>query len=211
MKYDPLRLGKGLAAIGLGAIVIGLGQSSAMAQTARRQFPREHPPVYQEIARRSHAPANMLEAIEQNGNLKGFVELLQIAGLQEYVKTAPITVFAPQDPACSALLQQARTWKQQNNHAKLAGLRTAVKHHLLAGKYMWRPGGQQDIKQLQGDTTEMTSGFRLAVFPTNTGTSFTLQVSNSRRARVIRADLVEPNGVLFIIDRVLDAHSVGID
>ena len=56
------------------------------------------------------------------------------------------------------------------------------------------------MKELKGDTLEMASGFRLAIYPTSSGASFTLQVSNSRRARVIRADIAEPNGILFVID-----------
>ena len=78
-----------------------------IAQTAHpRTFRLEFPPLRQK-ARLNRAPANMLEAIQQDANLKGFAELLQIAGLAEYVKTAQVTVFAPRVPACSALLQQA--------------------------------------------------------------------------------------------------------
>ena len=184
----------------------GMGQDAAVKLSDQRsRMPSVH------LLHALHGPANMLEMIRQDAALKGFAELLQITGLQDYVKTAPITVFAPVDPACMPLLKQARMWRDQKNRRKLAALSTSVKHHLLAGKYMWRPGSQNDVKQLQGDTLEMVSGFRLAVYPTSSGASLTIQVSNSRRARVVKQDIVTSNGILFVIDRPLDAHSVNID
>jgi uncharacterized surface protein with fasciclin (FAS1) repeats len=197
--------------LGLVLSLLGFSLAPCLGQYSQTKSSAQRAQSLRDGMQGAHGPANMLEAIEQESSLKGFAELLRIAGLQEYVKTASITVFAPKDPACAALLQQARLWRDQKNQTKLAGLRTSVKHHLLAGKYRWRPGGQKDVKQLQGDTLEMASGFRLAIYPTSSGSSFTLQVSNSRRARVIKQDIVEPNGILFIIDRQLDAHSVGID
>lgn len=211
MTTDTVLQVRRMTWMGLGVCLLGLSQSPGLGQHSRVKSSTQREQILRDGAHIVHGPANMLEAIEQEGSLKGFAELLQIAGLQQYVKTTPVTVFAPQDPACAPLLQQARMWRDQKNQAKLAALRVSVKHHLLAGKYMWRPGAQKDVKQLQGDTLEMASGFRLAVYPTSSSASLTIQVSNSRRARVVKQDLVEPNGILFIIDRQLDAHSVGID
>jgi uncharacterized surface protein with fasciclin (FAS1) repeats len=211
MDYYKLSPGRCLAWIALGVSLFSLDSSVAIAQQSRAKSSMQRDQVLRDRIHIVHGPANMLEMIQQDNSLKGFTELLQITGLQDYVKTAPITVFAPQDPACDPLLKQARMWRDQKNQKKLAALSTSVKHHLLAGKYMWRPGAQKDVKQLQGDTLEMASGFRLAVYPTSSGGSLTIQVSNSRRARVIKQDIVAPNGILFIIDRPLDAHSVNID
>ena len=155
--------------------------------------------------------ANVMDAILQEPTLKGFAELLQITNLQDYVRKTPITVFAPRDPSCAVMLKEARQWKAQNNQRKLAEMTQTVKHHLLRGKYMWRAGTQKDVILLSGDRTEMVSGLRLAVYPNSSGGTFTIQVSNSKRARMVKQDIVTGNGILFIIDRPLDAHSVRFD
>jgi uncharacterized surface protein with fasciclin (FAS1) repeats len=120
-------------------------------------------------------------------DLKTFVEAGKAAGLQDIFQgTGPFTFFIPSNAAFEKFgrYKLQELMKPQNNDR----LVTLLIYHVVPGKYL-----AQTLKTME--------------LPTISGRSLNISVENGEirvnGAKVIRSDMVGPNGVVHEIDAVL--------
>lgn len=131
------------------------------------------------------AAQNLVETAENTPEVKMFVEAVQSSGLAESLeREGPYTVFAPADSAFSNLPENTRKELLKNKSA----LAELLAYHVVDGKMLVtevRPG---KVKTVQGGKLSLESDNGL------------VKVNG---ARVIHSDLAADNGVIHIIDSVL--------
>lgn len=155
--------------------------------TERENFEKDVEGVPQEIL-------NVLEKSDRNimqtladRNFATFVELINIAGLEQPLAEGGIyTVFAPTDQAFAELPDNELPALKNNTQA----LEKVVTYHVVSGKVLM-------LKDLENMTSIKTlEGGELAINVTDNG----VQVGG---ANITEADIVANNGVIHQIDKVL--------
>lgn len=131
------------------------------------------------------AADNLIDTAEATPELKMFVEALHRTGLNDSLRTGgPYTVFAPTDSAFNNMPMSTRD-EILGDNAKLAKV---LEYHVLRGKTLnveVRPGR---VNTVEGGTLSLESDNGL------------VKVNG---ARVIQSDLEADNGVIHVIDTVL--------
>lgn len=119
--------------------------------------------------------------------LSTFTSLVKTAGLWDFFQgTGPFTVFAPSNTAFAKLdITMLANLQEPKNRDHLIDL---VNYHIILGKYL---SGNLKSKQCR----------------TVNGKEITIRVENGdifvNNAKIMRRDLVGPNGVVHVIDTVL--------
>ena len=124
----------------------------------------------------------------------------KIAKLEEMLDNeGPFTVFAPTDHAFKALPEsQMRKLLRPENRKQLSSL---VSYHIIAGKF----SAAQILKKLcrgEGKTT-LTTLQGEPITATMEGTDIVLTDLHGNKARIIKADRNQCNGVVHTIDSVI--------
>ena len=128
------------------------------------------------------------------------VAAVQAAGLVETLKgPGPFTVFAPTNEAFSALpAGTVDTLLKPENKAKLTSILT---YHVVAGK-MDSKTLEKAVKDGMGSATLKTvAGGTLTA--KSMGGKFMVMDENGNTANVTIADVVQSNGVIHVVDKVL--------
>jgi uncharacterized surface protein with fasciclin (FAS1) repeats len=144
---------------------------------------------------------DIMENLSRSADHEVFVSLLRDTGLADALRQRNVfTVFAPTDAAFAALPPgQLDTLKKPENKAALLRLMQA---HIISGdyssarlRYLMRSGkGQTELEDIaQGKLTVTTNG------PSN----IVLRDAKGTTADIILYDAKQANGVVFVIDRVL--------
>ena len=139
---------------------------------------------------------NIVEVAVDNGNFTTLVAALQAAELDDDLQDdGPFTVFAPTDDAFAALPDGTIDFLlEPANKAILSDILT---YHVLSGDVL-----ADDAIALDGRAASMLNGqkIRLNVVDGN----LVLNSGGNRQATVVIADIIASNGVIHVIDAVLD-------
>jgi uncharacterized surface protein with fasciclin (FAS1) repeats len=143
---------------------------------------------------------NIVETAVDNGSFTTLVAALEAAELDDDLAgTGPFTVFAPTDAAFDLLPPgTVDTLLEPANQETLIDILT---YHVIAGEVM-----SSDALALDGSSAEMLNGknIRLDVV----GSDLYLNLNGNREAMVAITDIECTNGVIHVIDAVLDPGDV---
>jgi uncharacterized surface protein with fasciclin (FAS1) repeats len=140
--------------------------------------------------------SNILDTAKSIGDFKMLMRVVEAAGLEDTLKTqGPFTVFAPTDEAFRNLpTGQLDEWLRDSSK-----LKSIVTYHIV------------DRKITENEFHRLTADRRTPTVTTMQGTSIMLKTHGSlsktmfvNDAKVIKADIETSNGVIHIIDRVLE-------
>jgi uncharacterized surface protein with fasciclin (FAS1) repeats len=139
------------------------------------------------------ATPNIVQVAQSLPDFSILVEAVVAAGLVDTLSGAgPFTVFAPNNAAFAALLDELKLTKEQLLANK--GLLTAVlTYHVLSGKVL-----AADIKEGAQATTVQGQLFTLGLVG---GASIT--DAQGRKANIVATDVAASNGVIHAIDKVI--------
>jgi uncharacterized surface protein with fasciclin (FAS1) repeats len=145
------------------------------------------------------AKMDIVETAEDNGNFTTLLAALEAAGLDDDLAGAgPFTVFAPTDDAFDALeAANPGTLAFLLDPANQAVLIDILQFHVIQGKVM-----AADAIALDGTSAEMLNGSLLRIDVVNS--SVVLSLNGNREATVTVTDIEASNGVIHVIDAVLD-------
>ena len=162
------------------ACVLSLAASAAAAPTPIPPPATPYRPI---------APAgDVLATLQASGEFKIFVQAVQATNLTQIFKTQPnITVFAPPDSAFNSLPADQLAALQKN----IAELQKLVTYHLVNTHIT-------SAQVLGHAATSIPSVANLPVAVSGEGGKVTVNGAN-----VLQADVAASNGVIFVIDRVL--------
>jgi uncharacterized surface protein with fasciclin (FAS1) repeats len=143
---------------------------------------------------------NIVENAVNSKDHTTLVAAVKAAGLVDTLSgSGPFTVFAPTNEAFAALpAGTVDTLLKPQNKADLAKILT---YHVVAGKYTSkelaalaeRGGGKAELKTVQGEP--ITVG--------KSGSQWTVTDAKGNAATITIADVMQSNGVIFVIDKVL--------
>jgi len=140
--------------------------------------------------------SNILDTAKSIGDFKMLMRVVEAAGLEDTLKTqGPFTVFAPTDEAFRNLpTGQLDEWLRDSSK-----LKSIVTYHIV------------DRKITENEFHRLTADRRTPTITTMQGTSIMFKTQGSlsktmfvNDAKVIKADIETSNGVIHIIDRVLE-------
>jgi uncharacterized surface protein with fasciclin (FAS1) repeats len=210
MRYGKVRLG--MAIVGI-ALLAGCTTPSAGAPppTAAAPNPASGPPPGQPPSSLPPNPMiggvamypsrDIMENLAQSPEHHSLVAALNVAGLAGALKQpGPFTVFAPTDAAFRSLppglLDQLM---QPSNQARLAAL---LNNHIVAGRLDSNTLGQQVVSG--NGVAELTTlaGTKLIARP-NGAVNLLLRDTAGNFADISIYDIVNANGILHVIDRVM--------
>ena len=162
-------------------------QPAAPAATAPAAAPAAVPPAgtpFQPIA-----PAgDILATLQASGQFKIFIQAVQATNLAQIVKAQPnITVFAPPDSAFSSLPAGKLAELQKN----IPALQKLVTYHLVNTHIT-------SAQVIGHASTSIPTVANIPVALSGEGGKMTVNGAN-----VVQADVVASNGVIFVIDQVL--------
>ncbi len=139
---------------------------------------------------------NVVETAVADGSFTTLVTALQAAGLDDDLAgPGPFTVFAPTDDAFALL--PAGTVDSLLDPANQATLIDLLSFHVISGRV-----SEEDALALNGTGAEMLNGTNLRIDEADG--VLTLSLNGKREATVIFADIETTNGVIHVIDVVLD-------
>lgn len=122
----------------------------------------------------------------QDPEIKTFRDLAFNAGLRDLFQgTGPFTFFAPSNEAFKNF-NKLQILQQPTNHDALVDL---LIYHVVPGKYMSSTFKTMDLKTINGKELHISIE------------NGTIKVNG---ANVTRRDMVGPNGVVYVIDKVLE-------
>lgn len=143
---------------------------------------------------------NVVENAVNSKDHTTLVAAVKAAGLVDTLSSAgPFTVFAPTNEAFAALpAGTVDTLLKPENKATLAKILT---YHVVAGKYTSkqlaalaeRGGGKAELKTVQGEPISVGKS----------GSQWTVTDTKGNAATITIADVMQSNGVIFVIDKVL--------
>jgi uncharacterized surface protein with fasciclin (FAS1) repeats len=142
------------------------------------------------------AVVNIVDTAVANGSFTTLIAALQAAGLEDALEgKGPFTVFAPTDDAFATLPPgTVETLLEPANQALLADILT---YHVFDGSVL------ADVAvTLDGQAVAMLNGGSMAVDVV--GDALMLNMTGSRPAAVVITDVLASNGVIHVIDTVLD-------
>jgi uncharacterized surface protein with fasciclin (FAS1) repeats len=140
--------------------------------------------------------SNILDTAKSIGDFKMLMRVVEAAGLADTLKSqGPFTVFAPTDESFRNLpTGQLDEWLKDPSK-----LRSIVTYHVI------------DRKITENEFHRLTADRRTPGVPTMQGSSVVLKTEGSvskhmfvNDAKVIKSDIETSNGVIHIIDRVLE-------
>jgi uncharacterized surface protein with fasciclin (FAS1) repeats len=149
-----------------------------------------------------NAKMNIVETAEDNGDFTTLLAALEAAGLDDDLAgTGPFTVFAPTDDAFDALeAANPGTLAFLLDPANQAVLIDILEFHVYQGKVL-----AADAIALTGTGVEMLNGSFLRIDVVNDSVVLSLNSPNGdRKATVTIEDVEASNGVIHVIDTVLD-------
>lgn len=121
-------------------------------------------------------------------NLQKFVEAIDAAGLTDVFNgTGPFTAFVPSNAAFEKL--GTKKWNELMDPQNKDQLVTILTYHIVPGKYLAKNLKTKSLRTLNGKNIEIT-----------VEGEGNIKVNN---AKVLRTDLVGPNGVIHEIDTVI--------
>jgi transforming growth factor-beta-induced protein len=142
------------------------------------------------------AAMDIVETAVANGNFTTLVAALQAAGLDDDLQgSGPFTVFAPTDEAFDKL--PSGTVDALLEPANQAALIDLLSYHVIAGDVR-----AADAIALAGGTAQMLNGDLMAIDVMDG--SVILNMGGLREAVVVTTDVLASNGVIHVIDTVLD-------
>ena len=140
------------------------------------------------------SPGSIPEVISETPDLHYFEEAMILSELEEEMASdGPFTLLAPSNTAFEDFLEEHEEWQVLEDIPKDA-LRELLRYHLLNGKAISNSLTLAD---------ELTSVLDKTVYVTEIGT----QISFNKQASVETAEIVAENGVIHIIDAVLEPLS----
>lgn len=147
------------------------------------------------------AEMDIVETAEDNGNFTALLAALEAAGLDDDLAgTGPFTVFAPTDDAFNALeTANPGTLTFLLDPANQAVLIDILQFHAIQGTVL-----AADAIALDGTSAEMLNGSLLRIDVVNN--SVVLSLNGNREATVTLTDIEASNGVIHVIDAVLDPN-----
>jgi len=149
------------------------------------------------------ATSSIVQTAVDNGNFDTLVAALQAAGLDDDLEgPGPFTVFAPTDTAFSAL--PAGTVETLLEPANQADLIDLLQYHVFDGSVL-----AVDAVALDGANVTMLSGDDMSIDVV--GETVVLNQGGNREAMVVITDVLASNGVIHVIDVVLDPEDAGLD
>ena len=184
------------------SVCIGLAvQSAAMASAPNADMHKAKPAKISHVGGAAMYPdKDIIDNASQSPIHKTLVAAVKAAGLVETLKGAgPFTVFAPTDKAFEALpAGTVDTLLKPENKEKLSGILT---YHVVSGsikaadlKKLIKEGkGSAEVKTVQGE--KLTAKLK--------GSSVELTDTKGNVAKVTQADVLQSNGVIHVIDKVL--------
>jgi uncharacterized surface protein with fasciclin (FAS1) repeats len=141
---------------------------------------------------------NIVETAAADGRFTTLVAALQAAELDDDLQgDGPFTVFAPTDDAFNLL--PAGTVDALLQPAAKNDLIDLLSYHVVAGDDLMA----NDVIALAGNAIEMLNGGALSIAVS--GGSVVLNSDGNRPATVIITDIETSNGIIHVIDAVLDA------
>jgi uncharacterized surface protein with fasciclin (FAS1) repeats len=142
-------------------------------------------------------PANdIVDTAIAAGDFNTLVAALQNAGLEEALRgPGPFTVFAPTDAAFSAI--PAAVLNALLNDPNKAPLQDILKYHVFGGAVR-----ANDALALAGQSVAMLNGDLMSI--ATAGADLVLNSSGVVPATVTATDILATNGVIHVIDAVLD-------
>lgn len=144
----------------------------------------------------SDATMNIVETAADNGNFETLVAALQAAGLDDDLAGAgPFTVFAPTDDAFALL--PAGTIDFLLDPANQSVLIDILTYHVIAAEV-----SAAGALALNGTSATMLNALKMRI--DEIGGDLILNLNASRQARITLTDIVATNGVIHVIDAVLD-------
>ncbi|MDX2445585.1 MAG: fasciclin domain-containing protein [Desulfobacterales bacterium] len=148
-------------------------------------------------------PLNIVETAEDDGRFATLVAALQAAGLDDDLAgDGPFTVFAPTDDAFNLLpAGTVDTLLEPANQALLVDILT---FHVYNGEVL-----ATDAIALAGTAATMLNGSDLRIDVINN--EVILSLNGNRQATVTSTDIVTANGVIHVIDTVLDPGDATVD
>jgi len=144
--------------------------------------------------------SNILDTAKSIGDFKMLMRVVEAAGLEDTLKTqGPFTVFAPTDEAFRNLpTGQLDEWLRDPTK-----LKSIVTYHIV------------DRKVTENEFHRLTADRRTPTLTTMQGSSVMLKTHGSlsktmfvNDAKVVKSDIITSNGVIHIIDRVLEPAPV---
>ncbi|MHB1909216.1 MAG: fasciclin domain-containing protein [Nitrososphaerales archaeon] len=138
----------------------------------------------------------ILEAARSTGDFTTLIQIVEIAGLSETLKTqSPLTFFAPSDEA----FRKLPTGTLEGLKKDLPKLKAILNYHLV------------DRKINMDELRNMSSEGRIANITTLQGSALVLKTHQNilmkseyvNDSKIVKSDIEASNGVLHVIDRVL--------
>jgi uncharacterized surface protein with fasciclin (FAS1) repeats len=139
---------------------------------------------------------NIVETAVDNGNFTTLVAALQAAELDDDLSgPGPFTVFAPTDDAFDLL--PAGTVDFLLDPANKATLNDILLYHVISGQV-----SKTDALGLDGTSAVMLNALNLRIDQVKE--DLILNLNGNRQAKITTADIIATNGVIHVIDVVLD-------
>jgi uncharacterized surface protein with fasciclin (FAS1) repeats len=147
-----------------------------------------HPPASQEPT------LNIVETAIDDGRFTTLVAALEAAGLVDALSgPGPFTVFAPTDDAFDLLPEGTIEFLLAN----IGVLSDILTYHVIDGEV-----SSTDARGLDGASAVMINGLNMRIDVDNG--AIVLNLNGNREAMVIDSDIAATNGVIHVIDAVLD-------
>lgn len=139
---------------------------------------------------------DIVDTAVDNGNFTTLVAAVQAAGLEETLRgPGPFTLFAPTDNAFDALPDGTVDFLlMPENKDTLVDILT---YHVYSGSVL-----AADVIALDGESVNMVNGGSVSIDVV--GGNVVLNQNGNRAATVTTTDVVASNGVIHVIDTVLD-------
>jgi len=139
---------------------------------------------------------NIVERAQASEDLETLVTAVEAADLVEALSgEGPFTVFAPTDDAFALLGDTVNVLLQPENKAILTNILT---YHVYNGEVL-----EENAVALDGETVDMLNGLGMSIDVVD-GAVILNQGDGDREATVVFTDILASNGVIHIIDAVLD-------
>jgi uncharacterized surface protein with fasciclin (FAS1) repeats len=143
---------------------------------------------------------DVIDNISASPEFTAFVKAINAAGLAENLKTAPITVFAPTDQAFSSLPPGlVDTLLLPAHKSNLVNL---INYHTIQGKVTSKDLERQ-IKAGNGKASLTTLAGGTLIARINENRNIVLTDENGGESIITRLDIEQSNGMLFIVNAVL--------
>jgi len=140
---------------------------------------------------------NIVEIAKGDDRFETLVTALEAAGLDDDLAgDGPFTVFAPTDEAFANLPEGVLQALLDDPDDALANVLT---YHVYAGELL-----EADVIELDGETVDMLNGLGVTIDVDEDEDKLILNQGKDGKAKVIVTDILASNGIIHVIDAVLD-------